>query len=503
MTDVRQLKSGEIGIFAYPKANLSELPKYLGVFSENAMESLTKAKGGLEPVYAKGTRPNQVKIVDFTRGAPELGENSFRERVRPETRNYLERNYRADCELIFLMKLDPCGNKDDLNSAESFIIIDRSLLNNIDWENIQVLDGTNPLVEITGTFNNLNWERVVPIKFSAYAESTIVAEVLDTLFYDEISCGACAPASDGCQKIAWLTRANGGSPGLSGQYVYTEDGGSSFTSVDLVPLGGLSPNRFTAVSDYIVVVSEADASIVYFLKSDPTSQTQIQTGLVSGGAPRALYAKSAGEVIIGGAGGYIYRSEDITTGVEVVHDGSLTTQNVNDIHWVGQIVVSAHNNNVILVSTNNGQSFGASPATPEVGANLTAVWVVDAYKWWIGTNTGKLWYTQNAGVTWTQRQLPSQSSLSVINDIQFSDELAEVGSIAAESTTRGYIFRTISGGRRWVDGNPLLSGIVASGTNGVASRRFNAVALCGLNTISTGGLKQSSTDGVIALAIGD
>lgn len=500
-TDVKQLKSGEIGVFAYSQSDLTDSPKFLGKFSENAAESLTKSKGSLEPIYAKGTRPNQVKIVDFTRGAPELGENSFRERVRPETRNYLERVYKADCPLIFLWKLDSCGNKDDINSAESFIVIDQSLLNNIDWENIQVLDGSNPMVEITGTFNNLNWERIEPIKFVPYGESTIIAEALDVIYFDEVSCGACAPASNGCQKIAWITRANTGSPGLSGQFVYTENGGTTLTAVDLAPFAGKDPNRMVAAGQYIIITSEADGSLIYIDKDALSTVTEVTTGLVGGGSPRAITANSAGEILIAGAGGYIYRSEDITTGVEVVHDGTVTTQTLNDIHWRGQTAVAVGNSNVVLVSNNNGVSFGAANASPEPGANLTAVWVVNKYKWWIGTNTGKLWFTQDGGNTYTRKFLPSDVTAAVINDIKFSDELEEVGAIALESLTRGYVLRTVTGGRIWRSGSPLLDGIAASGA--MSGLRFNAVALCGVNEIALAGLKLSSTDGIIAIAKSD
>lgn len=402
---------------------------------------------------------------------------------------------------MWLLKIDDCGNLDDRNSFQSFFIVDTSKLNNIDLENIQTpLDGTEAMFEMSGTFSLTTWERLVPIKFAAYAESTVLAEVLDIIYADEISCGTCAPASNGCQQVYALTRANTGSPGLSSQIAYTLNGGSTWSTKDIAPFGGLSGNRLVSVGQYLVVISEADASWAYVEKDTISTDafTQVNTGLEVGGAPRAIYAANPNLVFMGGAGGYIYKSEDITADVEVVHDASITTQNSNDIHGNGQVIVSVHNNNVVLVSTNGGVSFASITGSVEIGANLTAVWVRSAFQWYIGTNTGKLWYTEDGGVTFTQRALPNQANLSVVNDIKFSDELNEVGAIAVQTLTAGYVYRTFTGGREWYQ-NTAISGLNATGTT---NTRINAIALCGLNEIAAGGIESGSTDGLIAIAKG-
>lgn len=495
-TDIAQLQSGQVGVHVYSKNDLATIPKYLGFFSENIVETLSKAKGDLEAVYAKGTRPGEIFIVDTLRGAPQLGEVSIRERVRPEAYNYIERIYKSDCPIVLLIKLDACGNLDSRSSFQSFWIVDTARLNNIDVENLQTpFDAQAGMVEMSGTLNHITFERLLPIKFSAYAESTLLAEAIDVIYFDEISCGACAPASSGCEKIGFLTRANTGSPGLSGQFVYRLTDGGAWATKDLPTLGGNDPRRVAAIDQYIVVISEADASLSYFTKANIASATvsQVTTGFVGGGAPRAIYAKSPNEVFIGGAGGYIYKSEDITLGVEVAHDGSLSTQNSNDIHGYGQTIVSVHDNNVILYSQNNGLNFGLLATPPEVGANLTAVCCKTAYQWLVGTNTGKLWVTEDAGATWFQRLLPDQNSLVVINDIKADPDLGEVMALAAETLTGGYVYRSFSGGREWSRLSPYISDIPTN-------RRINAVALCGVNEIAAAGLKSGSTDGLAAIA---
>lgn len=494
MTDVYTVKQGEIAGFSYTSANLAQLPVALATFGNNIIESLSKSLGALNPIYAKDPRiQNKINIIDFSRGAPELGEVAFRERVVPATYNYLERKFKNDCEEIFIIKIDPCGALDDLNSWNSIWIVDRVRLNNISVEALQAFDASNA-VEMTGSFNSVTFERILPIRFALYAESTVLAEVLDGVYYDNKSCGDCSVYSEGCDKLAVLTRANTGSPGLSSQLVFTTTGGSTWTASDIQSLGGKDGRQLTAVGIYLVVVSETDGAHHYAPKSNPVAGqwTRVSTGYAVGGSPRAIYAKSPTEIFIGGQGGYVYKSTDITSSVTAITDGSLTAQNSNDIHGAGQVIVSAHDNNVILYSINNGTSF-ASLTGPEVGVNLLCVWCKTPYQWYVGTNTGKLWYTMDQGATWTQRALPAQSTLTAVYDIKFSADIAEVGAIAVQATGAGYVYRTITGGRTWYNDAP---GIDDLATN----EKANFVALCGVNQIASGGKKQSSTDGFIAIA---
>ncbi|KKK66265.1 hypothetical protein LCGC14_2965860, partial [marine sediment metagenome] len=142
----------------------------------------------------------------------------------------------------------------------------------------------------------------------------------------------------------------------------------------------------------------------------------------------------------------------------------------------------------------NGDSF-VSVTGPEASADLRAVWAISSYQWYIGTSTGAFWYTMDQGVTWTQRNLPDQSTLSEVLDIKFSGEIPEIGAIAVQTTfpVRGLIYRTITGGRTWFS---TLPGISDLPTN----ERINAVALCDINEIAAAGLATGSTDGIVAVA---
>lgn len=491
-TDATIAKQGMVGVFAYVTNNLNSEVGYLGNFSQNIIESLSKSNGTAEPILAPNPYiPDQIDIVDYSVSAPELGEMPFRERLPKASQSYLNTVFKQKCPLTFLIKISSCGRKDDLTDFEQMIIVKALRVNDLSIEALMAYDGS-VAIEQTGTIAIITYEHLFPLRFASQADLVINAEILDIIIADAISCGTCSRYSDGCDKKYALQRSNSGSPGLSAQLVYTLDG-STWLNTDIDTLGGQTANRLAAVGQYIVVVSEADGAHHYALKSDPTSWTRV-TGYTGGAAPRAIYAKSASEVFIGGAGGYLYRLTSALATPTIISDGSITTQNINDIHGTGQTIIAVGNNDTVLISTNNGKSFGAGDSV-EAGANLLAVWVKSAYQWEVGTSTGKRWITSDQGVTYTQVLLPNQDDIAAILDIGYSPEVSEVGAIAVQMTDgTGEVLRTFTGGREFYpDTSIALAGLPVN-------ERINAVALCGVNTIAAGGKKSGSTDGLIAVA---
>ena len=482
---------GEVSSFAFAENDPNELPGYLGGCL--ALQSLSQAKGDRTPIFCKNPSvPNRYDIIGYQYGASALGETSIIEQLPRNVATYVEELFNRDCPNVLLNKIGLCGRPDDLSVFESILAVEGMTSTNIEFSELGSLEGESNKITVTGNANFVRFGRFFPVKLGEKADTTVVAEVLDLIYADAVSCGDCGVASDGCDKIYAITRANTGSPGLSGQLVYTLDGWATNTGVDIQPLGGKDPSRITAVGNYLVVISEADGSLVYTLKSSisSTSWTRVTSGFVVGASPRAIYAPATNRVFMCGQGGYIYLSTNITAGVSVSQDNSLTTQRGNDIHGIGQTVVSVHHSNAIQVSQNLGQSWSLVTG-PAVGVNLTCVAVQSSQVWYVGTGNGKLYYTKDAGTTWTQRLLPNQSNLVVVNRIKFAPDSPLHGVIAVEDNARGYLYRSFTAGREWYNNEPAIT--VSSAT----PRRFNGVALCGYNDINAGGLEQGSSDGVI------
>ena len=179
----------------------------------------------------------------------------------------------------------------------------------------------------------------------------------------------------------------------------------------------------------------------------------------------------------------------------VVHDGSLTSQNANAIHGQGEVVVSVHDNNAILLTSNGGDTWSLITG-PSVGDNLTAVWVWNENQFYVGNNQGELWYTTDGGTTWTQRLLPGQSSITAIEDIKFLHGSTQSGALAIQKTLQAEVLRTLDGGRSWFGEANWITQL------STAPERYNKIALCSDVTdhVLAGGLKAGSTDGILAVA---
>jgi len=102
----------------------------------------------------------------------------------------------------------------------------------------------------------------------------------------------------------------------------------------------------------------------------------------------------------------------------------------------------------IFYSTTDGGEhwlIGAGP-TAEL---LTGCAVIDGNRVWICNATGDAYYSNNYGVTWTQRVLPVVAT--ILGDMDFSGEF--VGAICGNYNDGvddyGIVYRTINGGADW------------------------------------------------------
>jgi hypothetical protein len=489
---------GEIAAFFYRQDDPSSKPQFVGLFGESIIDSLEKPLGDLTPIYRKDpTRPSAFQIIRKTRAAPELGSLTINEYIKRNTRSLLEQMRAQKCDYVLIVKIDSCGRPDNIASWDSVWVISGAQLTSLNAGTLQQRD-SEEAVETSADLSIDDYERLFPVGFGEKADSVVLAEGVDVVYADQQSCGSCAPFSNGCQQFFVLTKANAGSPGLSSQIVFTTNG-TTFDKDDVNSLAGASGVALQAVGTYLAVWSTTDNAHHYALKADVTTTpntynwTRVSTGYVVAKAPTCAIALSPSQVFIGGQGGYVYQATDITSGVTVLHDGSQTIETTNAIHATGQTLVTVHNNNKLLVSQNLGLTFTVETG-PNAGVNLTSVFVRGA-KWFIvGDAQGKLWYTQDGGLTWTQTLLPDQGNLTRIDDIQFSPDFSEVGALAVRTSSAGYVYRTVTGGRIWANNEPTIRQASTAPAN------VNAVALCGVDAIAGTGKKVSSTDGVILVA---
>lgn len=502
--DAPIFKKAEGSIFTVPTSDYSVSVTYRG---QAAIDGLTDPLGDLTPIQAPDNSvPNKFNIIDVYRNAPDLGELTVLERWSQGRQTIAQQLKANDCPWLFYIKLSNCARPDVFADWQAMLVVWQAQATEIDWGGYHPFS-ENGDVQITGTLSHQGVYVIDSIRFSPKAEAIVLAEVLDVIYADKQSCGTCTPYSAGCNMKFALTKSNAGSVGLSGQMVFTKNG-STYDSDDINSLAGGNGTSLQAVGQYLVVTQSSTARHHYAVKSDVTDSpdtynwTAVSSGYQSSGGGTCSVAGAANRLYIGGLAGYIYATDDLTVNVTEIHSADLTSNDFFAIQFAGGNLLAVGESNTILLSTNayNGlaQISFSSITGPSAlaGITLTACWIWNATNFMVAGG-GQLWFTVDGGTSWTQRTLSTMPTgvISAINDIQFSVDAPFIGAMAVQTATRGYVLRSVDGGRSWQVSAPSITQV-----SGITVEKYNAVALCGGNAIFAGGLKSGSTDGALAEA---
>jgi len=438
---------------------------------------------------------NRWDIVDAIIASPALITSGFIQHANRFLSDRWESLRARGCDFNLKVINSNCARPDQPDQWDSQIILGRTRLEKFGFSLFNPLEASkNAIVDINGDFSAESMTVVLPMVFEQVGSVITLAEIVDAFFYDQIQCGDCGPASDGCQKAYALQIANAGSPGLSSQLLYASDGGYTWAGIDIPTLGGLSASRMAPMGLYCIVVSNLQGAYHFAKFTDiqvgTVNWTQITTGFTVGKSPRCIVTRNPNSCFIGAQGGVIYSLTSVGAAVSVVQDGSLSAQDINDIHYYGRTIVAVQNNNGVLVSINEGNSW-ALVTGPLVGQNLSAVWCVSAITWFVATGNGQLWYTTNSGSSWTRITL--DSGITTIDDLQMFDE--NVGYLATEVAGAARVYRTVDGGNSWRYSPSSEIGILPG-----APARVDVLAPCGANTCLSVGRKTAGGVGYMALA---
>lgn len=474
--------------------------KAYGLLACGETMDTTISVGEREVILAKDLSRHGAWYVKGQKYAPqELHSTGIRMSMPRKTASILERLVKTHCLINIQIPVNKCGTLEEFNTGwDSKLLYEFASLSELSIPGLGGEMGDNvDEVWIEGPMKFNYFDRINRMRFTERASATIVAEALDGVFCGGPSCGDCGPYSEGCDHLYVITRANPSSPGLSGQLVYTNDL-VNYANIDIPTLGGLDPNKVRCVGDYLVVISEAAGNHQYIQKADvmlAADWVEVTTGYVAFHGPRALYAKSAAELFIAAAAGYIYKSTDFQTSVAPIESGSITAEDLNGIHGDGgDVIVAVGDNNVILLSTNNGETFGLVTG-PQAGADLNTVAVFDAFNWIVGGDAGAFYFTNDQGITWTPIPFLGSGAGAIVHDVRMNEKTNQVGYAAIEISGAGYVYRTTDGGTHWYRNAPAITGLDVND-------RIRFVAPCpsDINVVAAGGLNANGTDGYLAVA---
>lgn len=459
---------------------------------------LTWAQGAITPIRVPDpTQYGKFITVDRIRAQQELPTMSIEAHLTRDLSTLLAL-VRKGCELDVQMHSGACEDPRDFNGGwEKIYVLEGATATSYDTGELGALDqGQEAVVNETIPFTGTDWYEIKRLVASEVASSQVVQEIVGITICDSRQCGECGIPSNGCEKIFAVSLNTGGSPGLGAQVAYSADGGATWADALITTLGATNdPSGLACSGIYLCVISNESDSLHYAPLADILDGTEtwaeVTTGFVANKGPNAIFSQGSTFNWLVGDGGYIYFSDDITSGVTVQSAGAQTVQNLAAIHGSDEFNLVAVGAANAVLFTNDGGNNWASVTGPAVGVDLTAVWVKSDKVWIIGTASGKLFYTQDGGGTFTEKAF-SGSGSGKVWDISFSTPT--VGYMShATATPTGRVFRTIDGGFSWY----ILP--EAAGLSIPDNDRITKLAACSEdpNLVFGGGLGANATDGII------
>lgn len=470
-------------------------PRYLGVGRAGGLDW---GQGTITPI--RKPSPNaygQFDTIDTARGAPDLPSLSIEARVGLTISDLL-RVVKKGCAIDVQVHAGQCRQPDDFDGGfEIAWVLEGAIPSNYSTTELGALDADqdSPVTE-TVDLSGQNLYQIKKLRPSEMAAAAVTDVINRVLICDSQTCGDCGISSDGCQVMFLLAAASTGSPGLPTEVLYSVNGGATWASTNITTLSvAENASDMACVGTNLVAVSPDSNSLHYAAIADILTGTEtwqeVATGFVTSNTPNKIFSLDRTNTWIVADNGYIYYSDDVTSGVEVQTDGSVSSENLQDVHAIdNQNIVAVGDNNVVLVSSNGGASWTLATG-PAVGVGLTAVFMQDANRWLVGTAGGELYFTINAGGDWTEKTFPG-SGTGTVRGITFPTR--NIGYMVHDGGSGGRLLRTYSGGNTWIVA-PEEAGISVPTTSSLRS-----VAACqdDVNIAIVGGTASGGTDGYAA-----
>lgn len=470
-------------------ADPQNTPEYEGFWRAG---SLSFGQGTVTPIRI----PNQSRYGQFTTvgtipGEPDLPELPITARYTQDLSDML-RLVNIGCEHDLQVHFGTCQNPQDFNGGwDKILVLESARISDYGTTDLGALEpGDNAVINEEVTWQGQTVYEVKKLTATEVAATNIHAEVVAVAICDQAGCGGtCGAASDGCQNVFFVQLTGGVSPGLGPNVVYSSDGMSTSAASTITTLAiGEAPNDAACAGDNLVVVSEDSESLHYADVSDLLAGigawTEVTTGFVAAKGPLAIWSLSPNETWIVGEGGYIYFTDDPTSGVSVQDAGVATAQDLNDVHVFDSDHAVAVGNSNAVVRTTDGSTWGAITG-PAVGVSLNAVWMKSVDIWLVGSAGGRLYYTKNGGTSWTEIGF-SGNGAGQVDDIFFAT--GAVGFMTHRTAAPvGRVFRTVDGGHSWRLGPE--SGSMPD------NDKIASIAACSPNTAFGGGLSSGASDG--------
>lgn len=399
------------------------------------------------------------------------------------------------CRVDFFALMGECGNPQDFTEGgEKWVYFPDGKISSFSYENFGAFgreenNAMNEMVDATSEdFYEFLYMRQDQIGASATIREIYTVDV-DT--GDD-----CENCPDVGSKVFLSMAGASATPGTPPSLLFSNDSGNTW---DTDTISALFSNENIVdghvIGGLLLLLSNTAGGYVWTRVSEifegVNTWQRVVSGFVNSHQPNAFAFADVNNAWIVGNGGYVYFSDNIKSGVTVQDAGVATTQHLRSVHAHSSLFALAVGDANAVIYTSNGGSTWEAVTGPAVGINLSSCWMWDENTWLVGEGSGgngKLWYTMDRGVTWSQIGLPA--TYNRIDKIKFVSE-AE-GYISARGGGQSYILRTKTGGNKWT--------VLPDGKKGVAVANSYlsdiAVTTHYGNLAYAAGLAQNGTAGI-------
>lgn len=323
-------------------------------------------------------------------------------------------------------------------------------------------------------------EPVRPISVTDISGTVVTRNILDSVVRE---------TNDLRNNEIFAVTTNTATTAPSAVVYYKDNGTITQTNVTALSTDGVV-NSILVVGDYAVLLRDTASneshlwSTLANVRSATTAFTAVTTGYVASKGATGGYVLDVANVWLCAKGGYIYKMSNPTTGVSVVEAGSVTAQNLSAIDGYGQQIIAVGASSAIVLSSDFGSTWVSAPA-PTAGLTLTDVCMVAKDTWYLTATNGNIYYTQDAGVTYTTLALPiALTSITGVRFAKTSGGYSSFGYLVGNDATTSYLLRTKDGGNTWENGLPSVKGFGTAFT-GISS--ITTLSLANSHLISVGG----------------
>lgn len=414
--------------------------------------TITQSFGDREPIYCQDPfRIGRFKTIGFTESPAEPAESSLNARYPFDARSPLVQAARAGAPVDLHVHMGAIGSNPQIFSTWSKkIVFEGVRFSSLDVDEIGAHD-EDTVVGHEVSFTADSWYEIMPQSFSERAVGVSSGAIRGVhLFYNG---RLDLPPRERILAMA-VTGSGGGSPGTSPDFLFSLDEGTTWRALDVNTIGSANnANDVAVIGDYVVIIGGGASTYgMHITRWDglnpvtTPSWTRVSTGFAASAVLNAMSV--IGSVgFIAANGGYVYKVTDAPSGAEVMTAGTISAQNLNAISAFDEnTIVAVGASNTVLVCL-DGENFSAVTG-PSVGVALTAVAVLSENVFLVGTADGHLFYTTDAGVSWTEKSFQGAgASGAVVNDLDFGSSM--IGYMAFEATGVASLLMTTDAGYSW------------------------------------------------------